>query len=37
MSYIEENIDTNLTELGRREDFMNLTPKAREVKPKINE
>ena len=33
---IEENIDTKLMNLGLREDFMNLTPKARHVKAKIN-
>ena len=36
-AHIEENIDTKLMDLGLREDFMNLTLKAREVKAKINE
>ena len=34
---IEENICTTLIGLGLREHFINLTPKAREVKAKINE
>ena len=37
INYIEENIGTKLTDLGLREDFRNVTPKAREVKVKINE
>ena len=37
VNYIEENIGTKLTDLGLRGDFINLTPKAREVKAKINE
>ena len=34
---IEENIGTRLKDLGLKEDFMNLTSKAREVKAEINE
>ena len=34
---IEENIGTQLKDLGLKEDFMNLISKAREVKAKINE
>ena len=34
---IEENIGTKLKDLGLKEDFMNLTSKAREVKVKISE
>ena len=34
---IEENIGTKLMDLGFREDFINLTSKAREVKAQINE
>ena len=37
INYIEENIGTKLLHLGLREDFMNLTSKAREVEAKINE
>ena len=37
INYIEENIGTNLMDLGLREDFMDLTSKAREVKAKISE
>ena len=37
INYIEENIGTKLMDLGLREDFRNVTPKAREVKAKINE
>ena len=33
---IEENIGTTLKDLGLKEDFMNMTSKAREVKAKIN-
>lgn len=36
-SCIEESIGTKLMDLGFKEDFMNLTSKAREVKSKINE
>ena len=32
-----ENIGTKLMDLSLREDFMNLTPKARDLKAKINE
>ena len=34
---IHGNIGTTFVHLGLREDFMNLTPKIREVKTKINE
>ena len=34
---IEENIGTKLKDLRLKEDFMNLTSKARELKAKINE
>ena len=34
---IEENIGTKLKNLGLKEDFVNLTSKATEVKAKINE
>ena len=34
INYIEESIDTKLRDLGLRKDFMNLTPKAGEVKAK---
>ena len=37
MNCIEENIGTKLINLGLREGFINLIPKAREVKAKINE
>ena len=37
VTYIEENTGTKLTDYGYREHFMNLTPKTREVKAKINE
>ena len=37
INYIEENIDSKLMDLGCRKDFMNLTPKAKEVKAKISE
>ena len=32
-----ENVGTKLTDLALKEDSMNLTPKTREVKAKINE
>ena len=34
INYMEENIGTKLMDFGLREDFINLTPKAREVRPK---
>ena len=34
MNYIEENIGTKLLDLGHREHFVNLTPKAGEIKGK---
>ena len=34
---IEDDISTKLMDLGHREDFINLTPKASEVKARINE
>ena len=37
IKYIEENIDTKLTVIGLRGVFVNLTPKAKEVKAKLNE
>ena len=33
----KDSIGTKLMDLGLREDYMNLTPKAREVKAKISE
>ena len=36
INYIEENIGTKLIDLGLREVFVNLTPRAREAKAKIN-
>ena len=37
INQIEENLGIKLMDLGLREDFMNLTSKAREVKAKIYE
>ena len=37
INYIQENTDTKLMDRGLREDFINLTPEAREVKAKLNE
>ena len=37
INHIEENIGTKLMDLDCREHFINLTPKAREIKAKINE
>lgn len=37
MKYVKENVGIKLIDLGLKEAFMNLTPKAREVKTKINE
>ena len=37
IKYVEENLGTRVMNLGVREDFINVTPKAREVKAKINE
>ena len=36
INYVGENIGTKLMDLGCKEDFMNLTSKAREVKAKLN-
>ena len=36
INYIGENIHTKLMELGLKDDFRNLTSKAREVKAKIS-
>ena len=35
--HMRENVSTRLMDLGLRGVFVNLTPKAREVKAKINE
>ena len=37
INYMGENVGTKLTDLALKEDSMNLTPKAREVKAKRNE
>ena len=37
IKYTEQNAVAKRTDLGHREHFMNLTPKTREVKAKINE
>ena len=37
INHIQENMGTKLMDLGCRKHFMNLTPKAREVKAKISE
>ena len=34
INYIKENIGTKFMDLGHREHFINLTPKAREIKQK---
>ena len=36
MNYTEENIGTKFISLGLKDDFMNLIPKAKEIKAKIN-
>ena len=37
INYAKGNIGTKLMDLGLRKNFMNLNPKARKVKAKINE
>ena len=36
INFIKKNIGTQLMNFGLRENFMNLTPKARELKAKLN-
>ena len=37
INHIEKNMGAKLRDLGHRKDFMNWTPKAKDVKAKINE
>ena len=37
IKFLEQNIGGNLTDIGRSDVFVDLTPKARETKRKINQ